>query len=290
LLHCHEARLNDLLAHGPAPVALGDREQDHMSLRWHAVEEVYELLDAIEAGTTTNWKRNWETLLLQVVFHCQLARERGAFDFEKVARHITDKLIRRHPHVFGNLRVKDVDQVWANWEKIKRAEKHGTRHARPSALDGIPKRLPALLQAAKLVKRAHKAKLMAAASGQPVRTRKELAERLFALAQFAQERGWSAEDCLRSEIKRRERMLRARRSATPSACEGQAGGQDQRQPDQPLDNAAVSTHQARERFPINMHPSLLRAWRGFAVTSVKGEDRHRLGTSRWWPHVLLFDT
>ena len=72
-----------------------------------------------------------------------------------------DKLIRRHPHVFGTLRVKDVDQVWANWEKIKRAEKHGTRHARASALDGIPKRLPALLQAEKLVKKAHKAKLLA---------------------------------------------------------------------------------------------------------------------------------
>ena len=124
-------------------------------------------------------------MLMQVVFHCQLARERGAFDFEKVARHITDKLIRRHPHVFGNLRVKDVDQVWANWEQIKRAEKHGTRHARPSALDGIPKRLPALLQAAKLVKRAHKAKLMAAGPDKPVRTKKELAERLFALARFA---------------------------------------------------------------------------------------------------------
>jgi uncharacterized protein YabN with tetrapyrrole methylase and pyrophosphatase domain len=144
------------------------------------------------------------------VFHCQLARERGAFDFEKVARHLTDKLVRRHPHVFGKLRVRDVDQVWANWEKIKRAEKHGTRHARPSALDGIPKRLPALLRAAKLVKKAHKAKLIAAGPNQPVRTRKELARRLFALAQFAQERGWSAEDLLRGEINRRERALRAK--------------------------------------------------------------------------------
>jgi len=147
---------------------------------------------------------------MQVVFHCQLARERGAFDFEKVARHITDKLVRRHPHVFGTLRVKDVDQVWANWEKIKRAEKHGTRHARPSALDGIPKRLPALLRAAKLVKKAHKARLLAPVSGRPARTKRELAERLFALAQFAQDEGWSAEDLLRSEIKRRERALRAK--------------------------------------------------------------------------------
>src|SRR6185312_2014942 len=137
-----------------------DREQDHQSLRWHAVEEVYELLDAIEAGDDHEMVEELGDLLLQVVFHAQLASERGAFDFEQVARHITDKLIRRHPHVFGDLTVKDVDQVWANWEKIKRAEKHGTRHARPSALDGIPKHLPALLRAEKLVKKARKAKVL----------------------------------------------------------------------------------------------------------------------------------
>ena len=67
-----------------------------------------------------------------------------------------DKLIRRHPHVFGKTKVKNVDEVWANWEKIKRAEKHGTRHARHSAFDGIPKHLPALLRAEKLVKKARK--------------------------------------------------------------------------------------------------------------------------------------
>jgi hypothetical protein len=103
-----------------------------------------------------------------------------------------------------------VDQVWANWEKIKRAEKHGTRRARPSALDGIPKRMPALLRAAKLVKKAHKAKLLTPVSARPVCTKKILAEWLFALAQFAQEAGWSAEDLLRRETKRRERALRAR--------------------------------------------------------------------------------
>ena len=196
-----------------------DREQDHMTLRWHAVEEVYELLDAIEAGDDHELEEELGDLLLQVVFHCQLARERGAFDFEKVARQITDKLIRRHPHVFGTLRVKDVAQVWANWEKIKRAEKHGTRHARSSALDGIPKRLPALLQVAKLVKKAHKAKLLTPVSAKPVRTKRELAERLFALAQFAQESGWSAEELLRTESQRRERALRAKekREAKPSA-------------------------------------------------------------------------
>src|SRR2546423_11504675 len=134
-----------------------DREQDHRSLRFHAVEEVYELMDAIEAGDDPEMLEELGDLLLQIAFHCQLAWERGAFDFERVARHITDKLIRRHPHVFGRLKVQNVDQVWANWEKIKRAEKHGTRHARPSALDGIPRHLPALLRAEKLLKKARRA-------------------------------------------------------------------------------------------------------------------------------------
>src|ERR1700742_1568565 len=139
---------------------LWDREQDHHSLRRHAIEEVYELIDAIEAHDDHEMAEELGDLLLQVVFHCQLARERGAFDFEKVARRITEKLIRRHPHVFGSTKVKNVDEVWANWEKIKRAEKHGTKHARASALDGIPKHLPALLHAEKLVKKARKAKVL----------------------------------------------------------------------------------------------------------------------------------
>src|SRR5580658_6593650 len=110
-----------------------DREQDHRSLRLHAVEEVYELMDAIEAGDDHEMAEELGDLLLSVVFHCQLARERGAFDLEQVARRITDKLIRRHPHVFAGVKVKNIDEVWANWEQIKKAEKHGTRHARPSA-------------------------------------------------------------------------------------------------------------------------------------------------------------
>src|SRR5436305_1431374 len=137
-----------------------DREQDHNTLCSHAIEEVYELIDAIESGDDHEMAEELGDLLLQIVFHAQIAKERGAFDFEQVARHITDKLIRRHPHVFGNLKVKDVDEVWANWEKIKHAEKHGTRHARPSALDGIPKHLPALLRAEKLAKKAKRAKLL----------------------------------------------------------------------------------------------------------------------------------
>src|SRR5712675_3226242 len=137
-----------------------DREQSHLTLRRHAIEEVYELIDAIEAGDDHEMAEELGDLLLQVVFHSQLARERGAFDFEKVTRHLVDKLVRRHPHVFGTTKVKDVDEVWANWEKIKHAEKKGTRHERPSALDGIPKHLPALLRAEKLVKKARKAGLL----------------------------------------------------------------------------------------------------------------------------------
>src|ERR1043165_2159361 len=116
-----------------------EREQDPRTLRRHAIEEVYELIDAIEAGDDHEMAEELGDLLLQVVFHCQLASERGAFDFEKVARTITDKLIRRHPHVFGKVKVKNVAEVWANWEQIKHAEKKGTRHDRPSAFDGIPK-------------------------------------------------------------------------------------------------------------------------------------------------------
>jgi len=187
-----------------------DREQDHMTLRWHAVEEVYELLDAIEARDDHELAEELGDLLLQVVFHCQLAKERGAFDFEKVARHITDKLIRRHPHVFGHIKVTGVDQVWANWEKIKRAEKHGTRHARSSALDGIPKHLPALLRAEKLLKKAERAKLISKQSPKRKLTRAELARQLFELASHARSKGWSAEELLRLEIKKQEGVLRKR--------------------------------------------------------------------------------
>lgn len=185
-----------------------DREQDHASIRLHAIEEVYELVDAIEAGDDVEMAEELGDLLLQVVFHCQLARERGAFDFDQVVRHITEKLIRRHPHVFGEKQVKNVDEVWANWEQIKRAEKKGTSHERPSALDGIPKHLPALMRAEKLVKKARKAKLITVGASGRKPSRAALADQLFELTQRAQENGWSAEELLRKEIQRRERKLR----------------------------------------------------------------------------------
>ncbi len=185
-----------------------DREQDHQTLRWHAVEEVYELMDAIEARDDQEMMEELGDLLLQVVFHCQLAKERGAFDFDRTARYIVEKLIRRHPHVFGNARAKTVDAVWAQWEQIKKAEKRGTRHERPSALDGIPKHLPALLRAEKLVKKARKAGLSGAKAGGAKPGRARIGRELFKLAQQAQEHGWSAEELLRAEIKKKERAWR----------------------------------------------------------------------------------
>lgn len=189
-----------------------DREQDHQTLRYHAVEEVYELLDAIEAEDDAEMAEELGDLLLQVVFHAQLAQERGAYDFDTLTQQLVDKLIRRHPHVFGAVRVKDVDQVWANWERIKLAEKAGSKHERKSALDGIPTQLPALLRAQKLIKKAKKAALPFTAK--PPRapsapTKRAVAEQLFALAQWCQERDWNAEALLRAETKKRERQWRA---------------------------------------------------------------------------------
>ncbi len=189
-----------------------DREQDHMSLRFHAVEEVYEMIDAIEAGDDHELMEELGDLLLQVVFHSQLAKERKAFTFEKVVRTINEKLIRRHPHVFGDAKVKDVDEVWANWEQIKGDEKKGTHLERPSALDGIPKHLPALQRAEKLMKKARKSGLAdVKTSGRT--TRKAISEQLFELAAQAQGRGWSAEDLLRQEIQRREKKFKAAEAA-----------------------------------------------------------------------------
>jgi len=181
-----------------------------MTLRFHAVEEVYELIDAIEAGDEHEMIEELGDLLLQVVFHCQLAQERGAFDFDDVARNISEKLIRRHPHVFGEGDAKTVDEVWAQWDKIKKAEKAGTKNERSSALDGIPKHLPALMYAEKLVKKARKAKLVETSESAGIASKEQVAQQLFASAARAQSKGWSAEELLRAELKKRERAWRER--------------------------------------------------------------------------------
>jgi MazG family protein len=205
--------LLDIMARLRAPDGCPwDREQDHRTLRYHAIEEVYELLDAIETGDDAEMADELGDLLLQVVFHCQLAQERGAFDFGAVCDRLVAKLIRRHPHVFGEARADTAAAVWAQWDQIKQQEKAGTRHERRSALDGIPKHLPALMRAEKLAKKARRAGLWPERreKHQPRLTRHALAARLLDLATQAQERGWSAEQLLRGELKRRERDLRRR--------------------------------------------------------------------------------
>ena len=193
-----------------------DREQDHRSLRSHAVEEVYELIDAIEAGDDIEMAEELGDLLLQVVFHAQLARERGVFDFDAVCQRLVDKLVRRHPHVFGSVTVKDVDQVWANWEAIKKSEKAGSRHERKSALDGVPRHLPALMRSQKLLKKAAKAGLAEFPTVPKTGKRKALAAALFDLAAQCQAAGWSAEELLRAEVRRKEMAWRrAERSGSP---------------------------------------------------------------------------
>ena len=183
-----------------------DREQDHKSIRLNAVEEVYELLDAIEAEDDAEMEEELGDVLLQVVFHAQMAKERDAFDFEKVVRNITDKLVRRHPHVFGSAKVEDVAGVWNQWDAIKQTEKAETINERKSAFDGIPSHLPALMRAHETVKKARRHGLLA--KGRKSKAKEKLGRQLFKLAQRAQASGWQAEELLRAETVKQERILR----------------------------------------------------------------------------------
>lgn len=127
-----------------------DREQTHSSLTKYVLEEAYEVVDAIESGSVDHLAEELGDLLLQVVLHAAIATQAGDFTIADVARTITEKMVRRHPHVFGDVTVADTDEVRRNWEAIKSAEKP----ERTGALDGIPGSLPALSYAAKLSKRA----------------------------------------------------------------------------------------------------------------------------------------
>ncbi len=131
-----------------------DREQNHSTLKRYLLEEAYEVLDAIDSSDMDELAEELGDLLLQVVFHAQLEAEVGTFDIDDVIGHIVDKLIRRHPHVFGDLAVKDADEVLRNWEIIKKEEKDSGW--RDSALDGVPNSLPALMRAMEISKRAVK--------------------------------------------------------------------------------------------------------------------------------------
>jgi tetrapyrrole methylase family protein / MazG family protein len=127
-----------------------DREQTHQSLARHLLEETHETLEAIDEGDPDRLREELGDLLLQVVFHAEMARQEGTFDIDDVAEGIVAKLVRRHPHVFGQADVDTAAEVLVNWERIK-AEEKGHHHA---VDDDIPPSLPALARAAKVQRRA----------------------------------------------------------------------------------------------------------------------------------------
>lgn len=146
-------RLVDIMARlrDPQTGCPWDREQTPQTLKKYVIEESYEVVEAIDAGSPAKLREELGDLLLQVVFLAQLAAEDGQFTVEDVARGISDKLVRRHPHVFGDVAVTGTDQVLVNWEQIKRGEPG--YEDRTSILDGIPAGLPALMRALEVSKR-----------------------------------------------------------------------------------------------------------------------------------------
>lgn len=142
-----------------------DREQTHETLRSYLIEEAYEVLEALESGNDAKFAEEMGDLLLQIVFHSQMAQETGRFTISDVIREIHDKMIRRHPHVFGETRAKDSAEVLRNWEQIKSEERlskiekpgnsSGTKPGREdSLLDGVSRALPATLEGFQLTRKA----------------------------------------------------------------------------------------------------------------------------------------
>ncbi len=137
----------EIVAHLRAPNGCPwDREQTHASLRTHLLEETYETLAAIDSGDFESMREEFGDLLLQVVLQTQIASEEGQFTITQVIKNIYDKLVRRHPHVFGDVKVNGVEGVLANWEKLKEKER-GKKKEGKGLLDGVPVALPALSQA-----------------------------------------------------------------------------------------------------------------------------------------------
>lgn len=129
-----------------------DREQTHVSLKKYAIEETYEVLEAIDSGDPVQIEDELGDMLLQVLLHAEIAREQDQFDIADVCATIRKKLQRRHPHVFADVHVNGVDDVLSNWDQIKGSEPG--YEDRKSVLDGVPESLPALMRAAKLSRKA----------------------------------------------------------------------------------------------------------------------------------------
>jgi len=201
-----------------------DREQSLESLKKNLVEETYEVIDAIDSGDRSLLREELGDLLLQVVFQSQICAEEGAFDFQAVAQSIADKLVRRHPHVFGDVKVADSEEVLKNWEQIKRLEKGDTPR---SAVAGVPRHLPALHKAQQVQSRAARvgfdwretkdvlAKIeeelveirMAMAQESAERVRDEIGDLLFAVVNLTRFLGHEAEDVLNLTVSRFSRRF-----------------------------------------------------------------------------------
>jgi MazG family protein len=142
-----------------------DREQTHATLRTYLIEEAYEVLDAMKSGDDAKFANEMGDLLLQVVFHSQIATEEGRFTVADVIREVHAKMVRRHPHVFGEKRAKDAAEVLRNWEQIKAQERQGAQgngaakaEEKPkSLLDGVPRGLPASMEGLQLTRKASRA-------------------------------------------------------------------------------------------------------------------------------------
>ena len=130
-----------------------DRAQTHQTIRQNMLEEAYEAVEAIDENNIEHLKEELGDVLLQVVLQSQIASDNGEFNIQDVAKMLNDKLIHRHPHVFGNVKAKDTSEILANWEKLKKEEKKD----RKRTLDGIPSTLPALLYCMKISKKAVRA-------------------------------------------------------------------------------------------------------------------------------------
>jgi tetrapyrrole methylase family protein/MazG family protein len=198
-----------------------DREQTSESIKPYLVEETYEVLEAIDEQDPAKLKEELGDLMLQIVFHAQMAEEAGAFTVRDVLAAINDKLVRRHPHVFGDVKADTAQEVLFNWEQIKQTERRREK-GQASLLDGVPRELPALLRAHRLQEKASRvgfdwqeaqevfrkveeelAELRAAMQGQAAeRVEAELGDLLFALVNLSRFLAVNPEEALRKTIAR----------------------------------------------------------------------------------------